>query len=149
MSTTLTHADCFIAGAWFVGVFGMTGLAGIAFVPLIARTIRRAFADARRARAVYICHPFADDPAGNTAKVLRIARGITANGYLAIAPHLYLPQLLDEATDRERALRLCQRLVESCDIVHVYGTERTPGMELEIAHARARGILVAEIGGAP
>ena len=37
------------------------------------------------------------------------------DGALPIAPHLYLPQLIDDATGREQALALCLELLATCD----------------------------------
>lgn len=93
-------------------------------------------------RCIYICHAFAGDVMRNQIQVAQHARAIIAEGNLPIAPHLYLPLLLSEATDRELAMRLCLALVERCDEVRVFGDMITAGMAREIAHAVARGIEV-------
>ena len=102
--------------------------------------------DDTRPLRVYICHPYADAPEENTAKVREIARSLVSERLLPIAPHLYLPQLVDEATDRALALRLCLDLVDICDEVWVHGGRITAGMAREIAHATARGIPVRGVG---
>lgn len=93
---------------------------------------------------VYIAHPFAADIAGNTERVRAICREVVAAGHVPIAPQLYLPAFLDEATERETALRLCEELVIACDALWLFGAEVTAGMQREIAAARRRGIPVVE-----
>jgi DNA polymerase-3 subunit epsilon len=95
-----------------------------------------------RLKRVYVCHPFSDGPAANIGRVHRISRGLIAEGVLPIAPHLYLPQLIDEATQRERALDLCVELLSTCDEVRVFGGRITPGMERELHYAARHGIPV-------
>jgi DNA polymerase-3 subunit epsilon len=98
------------------------------------------------ARRVYVCHPFASDPVGHTATVWRIARRLIEGGVLPIAPHLYLPQLVDERTERARALALCLGLVEAADELWVFGDHLSEGMRLEVAHAHAVGVTVRQVG---
>lgn len=131
-----------LAGAFivFVFIFDLISALGL---PKLYRAIR---SRVRSPRVVYICHPFAGDIDGNKAAVLEIARKAVAAGVLPVAPHLYLPQLLDEATDRRRALELCERLIDGCDELRIHGNVRSPGMEAEIAHARRRGIAIVDAG---
>ena len=95
-----------------------------------------------RLKRVYVCHPFSDGPAANIGRVQRISRGLIGEGVLPIAPHLYLPQLVDEATQRERALDLCLELLDTCDEVRVFGGRISQGMERELQHAARHGIPV-------
>ena len=97
--------------------------------------------DQRPPRVMFICHPFADDPSGNIACVRRIARAFASEGHLPIAPQLYLPAFLDEATERDLAIRLSLQLVVLADEVRIYG-EPTAGMIEEIAEAERLGIPV-------
>lgn len=107
-----------------------------------AELVRRRHLATGRRRRIYVCHPYANDPAGNAVLVRGICRALVAEGRLPIAPHLYLPAFLDEATERELALELCLELVDLCDEVRAYGAVITPGMGREIAYARQRGIPV-------
>ena len=91
---------------------------------------------------VYICHPYASDPMGNEAAVREICRAIARGGMLPIGPHIYLPQFMDETTQREEALSMCVRLLDLCDEVQIYGDEVTAGMSREIDHAKQLGIPV-------
>ena len=95
-----------------------------------------------RTRRVYVCHPFGGAPDENAQRVLTLCRALTDSGYLPIAPQVYLPAFLDEATERELARSLCLELVGACDEVRVYGGRITPGMRKEIEYAEARAIPV-------
>lgn len=91
---------------------------------------------------VYVAHPYSDDPAANVERIRAICRGVVAEGHLPIAPQLYLPAFIDEATDREIALRFCLELVACCDALWFYGPRISKGMEREISTAQALGIPV-------
>lgn len=108
----------------------------------IVRLQRARRTTAVRTRRVYVCHPYADDPEGNTERVRELTRALIDSGYLPIAPQLYFPQLLDESTERERALALCLELVGACDEVRVYGGRVTSGMRHEIERAETLSIPV-------
>ena len=86
-------------------------------------------------KKVFVCHPFAGDPEGNVRKVREICSQLAVEDFLPLAPQIYLLQFLDEATQRDLALRLCLELVRISDQVRVYG-EPTEGMRLEIAEAK-------------
>lgn len=53
---------------------------------------------------VYVCSPYAGDVEANTARARRYCRYVTDQGGIPLAPHLYLPQFLDEKTERDLAL---------------------------------------------
>ena len=92
-------------------------------------------------RVVYICHPFRSDWVANAVRVRDICRQFAHRRCLPLAPQIFLPHFLDEATERDRVMSLCLRLVALVDEVHVYG-KPTKGMRLEIAEARRLGIPV-------
>ena len=99
-------------------------------------------------KRVYVCAPFASDVDANVEAVRDIARHLTHSGQLPIAPHLILPALVHEATQRDRALRMCLSLIETCAEVRVYrGRGFTDGMRLEVDYAKSRGIPVVEVWG--
>ena len=95
-----------------------------------------------RRRIVYVCHPYAEDTAGNIQAVRQICRELVEEGLLPIGPHIYLPQFVDENTEREEALSMCTQLVELCDELRVYGDRVTGGMFREIDHAARVGVAV-------
>ncbi len=90
---------------------------------------------------VFISHPYAGNQRGNVDKVRRLARSLATDGDLPLAPHIYLPQFIDETTERELALRVCLAFVALADELRFFG-EPTEGMRLEIAEARRLGIPV-------
>ena len=88
---------------------------------------------------VHICSAFsaptADGIAENQHKAQFYSRIAVEEGYLPIAPHLLLPQFMDEATERDHALRLSCILISKCHEVWVIG-DITSGMAAEIAYAK-------------
>ena len=99
--------------------------------------------DARSMR-VYICHAWSNDPIANAKDIEFICRGVVAKGALPIAPQLYLPRFMDEATQREQALTFCLELLAISDLMLVFGTP-TDGMRRELVFARARGIPIRHL----
>lgn len=95
-----------------------------------------------RTRRVYVCHPYRNAPAENVERVTEICKALSASGHMPVAPQLYLPQFMDEATEREQALAMCFELLEASDEVRVYGQSITAGMRVEIERAEVRGIPV-------
>lgn len=65
-------------------------------------------------------------------------------GNRAVAPHAYLPYLLDDTVPEERALALefGQKLLALCTRLVVYGNRISNGMQSEIKAAQALGIPV-------
>lgn len=93
---------------------------------------------------VYICHPFSSDPSANANRVQKICRWFTEQGYLPLAPHIYLPQFLEEGGERELAMRLCRRLIALADELLVFG-EPTTRMKKEIEEAQRVGVPVVHV----
>ncbi len=94
-------------------------------------------------KKVFVCHPFAGDPEGSVLKVRDICSQLAVEDFLPLAPQIYLLQFLDEATQRDLALRLCLELVRVSDEIRVFG-EPTQGMRIEIAQANRLGIPIVE-----
>lgn len=118
----------------------------------LVRLERRQRPDGVRTRRVYVCHPFGGDPVRNAERVRDICADLVREGFVPVAPALYLPQFITEESERELALRLCLELLDDCDEVRVYGSDITDGMRREIARAEARGIEVKflfPLGGEP
>lgn len=53
---------------------------------------------------VYVCSPYAGAIEDNVMKARRYCRYVTDQGGIPLAPHLFLPQFLDERTERDLAL---------------------------------------------
>lgn len=92
-------------------------------------------------KIVYVCHPFSSDPPNSLTLIRKVCRSLLGEDCLPLAPRLFLPQFLDEARKRDRAMSICLRLVALVDELRVYGNP-TEGMRLEIAEARRLGIPV-------
>jgi hypothetical protein len=102
-----------------------------------------------RTLKIYVCHRYSDDPEGNTRVIREICRDLTGRGYCPIAPQLYLPHFLDEATERTTAMDLCLDLIEVCDEIWVYRAARRPelsaGQIREVSHAAVFGSKVVYV----
>lgn len=96
-------------------------------------------------RLVYVAHRYADDPAGNVAKMRAICRAIVDAGDIPICAPLYLPAFLDESTERALALEIGLRLIDLCREVRVFGSI-SAGVQAEIDHAIAARIPVVFVG---
>lgn len=97
----------------------------------------------------YVCSPLS---APSRAEMLANAAKATTYMVLAekefceqaVAPHAYLPYLLDDAVPEQRALALefGQKLLTMCSRVVVFGSRISAGMRGEIALAEQLGIPV-------
>ena len=103
----------------------------------------------RHQKKVYICSPYSDPDLEMQLDNMRRARlyMLYANehmGYLARAPHAYLPMLVCDRIPAERAmaLRFGLELLELSDVMLVCGTELSKGMRDEITHADKLGIPI-------
>lgn len=97
----------------------------------------------------YVCSPLS---APTRAEIL--ANAAKASTYMlwaekefggrAIAPHAYLPYLLDDSVPEERALALefGSKLLAMCSRLVVYGDRISKGMKAEIQQAKELGIPV-------
>ena len=85
---------------------------------------------------VYVCSPYAGDVEANTARARRYCRYVTNQGGIPLAPHLYLPQFLDEKTERDLALFMDIALLSKCAELWVFGDVTSDGMQKEIEYAR-------------
>lgn len=88
---------------------------------------------------VYVCSPYAGDVEENIRKACAYCRYVTDQGYIPLAPHLYLPQFLDEETERELALFMDIALLSRCAELWVFGDIISEGMEKEIQYAQRKG----------
>ena len=89
----------------------------------------------RQNRFAYICSPYRDNPRVNVMRARHYCKFAVSKGRIPIAPHLYFPQFLSEADDREKAMDMNFELLKLCGDVWVFGDKITEGMEAEIAHA--------------
>lgn len=89
---------------------------------------------------VYICSPYRGDVETNTEKARRYCRFAVKRGAIPYAPHLLMPQFLDDGDEEERSLALFmgQVMLDKCAEIWVFGTQITEGMEGEIERAKGK-----------
>ena len=88
---------------------------------------------------VYICSPYAGDTAANVQKAREYCRYAKDQGRIPLAPHLFLPQFMDERTERELALFMDIALLSKCAELWVFGAVISDGMQKEISYAKRKG----------
>ena len=100
-------------------------------------------------KRVYICSPLRADSYPDMLRNMNRAQNyieIAAGRYKcrAVAPHAYLPFILDDNEPDERALALDfgKKLLELCDVLIVCGDIISEGMRGEIEYAAELGIPV-------
>ena len=97
---------------------------------------------------VYIASPYRGNTVINTKNALRYCHYAVKRGKLPIAPHIWLPQFLDDDKKSERKLALNTGLwlLGFCSEVWVFGNTATQGMQSEIIAARRLGIKIRYFG---
>ena len=90
---------------------------------------------------VYICSAYSGDVEGNTEKARRYSRFAVDAGKIPIAPHLLLPQFMEEESERELAMFMDIAILSKCRELWVFG-EPTAGMENEIAYAERKQMTI-------
>ena len=97
---------------------------------------------------VYIASPYRGDIVINTRNAIRFCRYASERGRFPIAPHIWLPQFLDDDNKSERKLALKSGLwlLGLCSEVWVFGNTATQGMQSEIIAARRLGIKIRYFG---
>ena len=94
---------------------------------------------------VYIASPYAGDVKRNTEMARKYSRFAIEQGCIPITPHLWLPGILSEATERELAISIDLRLLDLVSELWVCGNVISEGMKREIAHAKEAGVPVRYI----
>lgn len=97
-------------------------------------------------KRIFICSAYAANPIENIKRAKRFCRYVMAHGHSCFAPHLFYPQFLDDASATERQMGLTAGLawLEKSDEIWVFEEHPSPGMKIEISHARAHKIPVIE-----
>lgn len=90
---------------------------------------------------VYICSAYSGDVEGNTEKARRYSRFAVDAGRIPIAPHLLLPQFMEEESERELAMFMDIAILSKCRELWVFG-EPTAGMKNEIAYAERKQMTI-------
>lgn len=97
-------------------------------------------------KLVYICSPLRGDYEKNIRKAQEACAWVMLNfpDTIAIAPHIYFTQFLDDTNPNERSLGMEAglALLEKCDELWVIGNRVSEGMAAEIARAEELGIPI-------
>ena len=94
---------------------------------------------------IYVCSPYAGDIQHNTEMARQYSRYAIDQGCIPLTPHLWLPAIVSEETERDLALTIDLRLLDRCDELWVCGDVISGGMKCEIDHAAEAGIPVRKI----
>lgn len=90
----------------------------------------------RENRFTYICSPYRDNPRVNVMRARLYCKFAVSKGRIPLAPHLYFPQFMSEATEREAAMQMNFELLKLCGECWVFGETITEGMAMEIDRAK-------------
>lgn len=90
---------------------------------------------------VYICSAYSGDVEGNVIKARKYSRYAVDEGVIPIAPHLLLPQFMEEETEWNLAMFMDIAILSKCRELWVFG-EPTAGMENEIAYAERKQMTI-------
>lgn len=90
---------------------------------------------------VYICSAYSGDVEGNTEKARRYSRFAVDAGRIPIAPHLLLPQFMEEESERELAMFMDIVILSKCRELWVFG-KPTDGMLNEITYAERKQMTI-------
>lgn len=109
-------------------------------------------------KLVYICHPYSNDPKGNTEKVLRITAEIYARNteilkkkiegalVIPLSSFVNLPSgMCEPSVSRDVAMGFCLKMLQACDEVWLYAGvdgEMSAGMREEYLFAVENNIRV-------
>lgn len=91
---------------------------------------------------VYICSPYAGDIEKNTKNARRYSRFAVTRNAIPFAPHLLMPQYMDEKTERWLAMLMNSVFIGKCDELWVFGDHISNGMAYEIEKAENMGKVI-------
>ncbi len=94
-------------------------------------------------KRIYVCSPYRGDTEANVERAVALCREIALAGDAPLAPHLFLPQALDDRDDAQREIGIAAALawLAVADEVLVAGGV-TAGMRREIEAASILGLPI-------
>lgn len=96
-------------------------------------------------KIIYVCSPYSGNISLNTRRAKIYSRMVVDRGAVPITPHLYLPFILDEETERNAAIEMDLALLGRCDELWAFGNHISTGMQREMEEAQKLGIPVRRI----
>lgn len=91
---------------------------------------------------VYICSPYAGDIEKNTKNARRYSRFAVTKNAIPFAPHLLMPQYMDDKTERSLAMFMNSVFIGKCDELWVFGGHISNGMAYEIEKGENMGKII-------
>lgn len=93
---------------------------------------------------VYVCSPYAGDVENNTLKAREYCRFAVEQNCIPLAPHLLLPQFMDDENPQERELAMFMNkvILGKCKELWVFGETVSKGMAVEIETAKKRNQII-------
>lgn len=94
-------------------------------------------------KRIFVCSPYSGDVKANVALAVALCREVALRGDAPLAPHLYLPQALDDADPAERRLGMAAGVawLQVADEIMIAGAI-SPGMHREIVAADQLGLPI-------
>lgn len=83
-------------------------------------------------QTVFISSPFSGDIENNIKQVKLYVSAAIKSGYAPLAPQLYLPEFIDDNTNRLLAMDICKGLCLCTDNFWICGNKITKGMKEEL-----------------
>ena len=87
---------------------------------------------------VYIASPYSGDTEKNTERARAYCRYAVEQNAIPFAPHLLLPQFMNDENERELAIFMDMVFLGKCSELWVFGSNITEGMQREIDKATKR-----------
>ena len=89
---------------------------------------------------IYVCSPLSGDVEQNQENARRYCRFVVDSGGIPVAPHIFLPQFMNDDDPAERDLALFMDIVflSKCEELWVFGKRISHGMSIEIERAKRK-----------
>ena len=89
-----------------------------------------------RADMAYVCSPYGGK-AENVERARKYMRFVAGQGYVPVAPHVMLHEVMDDndPAQRQAAMSANLRLIDACAVLCIFTDDITPGMRAEIDYA--------------
>lgn len=106
-----------------------------ALTAIVAETKKRSYRP-----MIYVCSPLSGDVEQNQENARRYCRFVVDSGGIPVAPHIFLPQFMNDDDPAERDLALFMDIVflSKCEELWVFGKRISHGMSIEIERAKRK-----------
>ena len=103
----------------------------------------------KKQKVIYVCSKYKGNVEKNTEQAIEYCRAVYKEGFIPIAPHLYLPRFLNDndPIERKQALELGLQALKHCDEIWVFDSDISSGMQMEIDFAEKHHIPITYVHG--